>query len=170
MYKTGFTIRLEQPKDYRGIFQIHTACFPTKAEAQLVDLLRAAGRLTFSFVAEFAGQLAGHVAFSPVTAACGAVGMGLGPVGVLPTYRRQGIAAALIRAGLAACRSQGFTWCVVLGDPAYYRRFGFRPASGFGLSDEYGGGDAFQAMELISHGLPIEGGLVKYSPEFESVS
>lgn len=158
--------RLEQPGDAAAIHAVHAASFPTEAEARLVSLLRASGHLSVSLVAEADGAVVGHVAFSPVSAATSAVGAGLGPVAVLESHRRQGIAARLIKAGLAACRTAGFGWVVVLGEPAYYARFGFRPASAFGLSDEYGGGPAFQVMELVPSGLPMGAGLVRYAPEF----
>ena len=136
--------------------------FPTDAEARLVRLLRDARHLTVSLVAETDGAIVGHVAFSPVSAG----GTGLAPVAVLEAHRRRGIAARLIEAGLAECRARGIGWAVVLGEPAYYRRFGFRAASAFGLSDEYGGGEAFQALELIAGSLPVGMGLVRYGPEF----
>jgi putative acetyltransferase len=131
-----------------------------------VDRLREAARLSVSLVAEIGGEVVGHVAFSPATAASGAVGAGLAPVAVAEAYRRQGIAAALVRAGLEACRNGGFGWAVVLGGPAYYARFGFRPAEEFGLVDEYGGGPAFQALELVPGALIRGAGLVRYAPEF----
>lgn len=164
-----FTVRPEHPDDNPAIHAVHVGSFPTDAEARLVDLLRAAGRLSVSLVAEADGAVVGHVAFSPVTAATGAVGAGLAPVAVLESYRRQGIAAALVRSGLQACVEAGFGWVVVLGEPEYYGRFGFRPASGFGLSDEYGGGTAFQALELSPGQLPVGAGLVRYAPEFASL-
>lgn len=162
----GIPIRREQPGDRAAIFAVHATCFPSDAEARLVDLLRAAGRLDVSLVAEADGAIVGHVAFSPVLTAAGAIGAGLAPVGVLPEYRRRGIAADLIRAGLDACREAGFGWVVVLGEPEYYGRFGFRPAAEFGLSDEYGGGPSFQALELTAGALPRDAGLVRYAPEF----
>ena len=148
---------------------MQTTGFVTPAEARLVRLLRDAGRLTASLVAEVDGEVVGHVAFSPVSTASGAEGAGLAPIAVLPSHRRRGIGAKLVEAGLTASRAAGFGWVVVLGEPAYYSRFGFRPAGGFGLSDAYGGGDAFQAMELIPGALPVGAGLVRYPPEFKSL-
>lgn len=159
-------IRDERPADVAAIDAVLQASFPTSAEARLVQLLRSEGDLTLSLVAEVQGQVVGHLAFSPVATAHDRQGVGLAPVAVLEDYRRQGIAAKLIQAGLNRCRELSHGWCVVLGDPAYYARFGFRPASEFGLHDDYGGGDAFQAIELIAGSLPIDGGLVKYSPQF----
>lgn len=162
-------IRPEQPEDISAVRAIHVVSFPTAGEARLVDALRAAGRLPVSLVAEMGGVVVGHVAFSPVTVQSGAIGAGLGPIAVAESSRRQGLAANLVRSGLIACREVGCGWAVVLGDPGYYARFGFRPASDFGLMDEYGGGAAFQAMELIPGSLPIGAGVVRYAPEFATL-
>ncbi len=163
------TVHPERPGDAAAIHAVHAASFPTDLEARLVDLLRTSGRLPVSLVAEVGGAVVGHVAFSPVTAASGALGVGLAPVAVAEAHRRQGIAAGLVRAGFGACRVAGFGWAVVMGEPAYYSRFGFRPASEYGLSDEYGGGEAFQAVELVLGALPVGAGLVRYAPEFAAV-
>jgi len=165
-----WTVRVQQPSDVATIHALHAACFPSAVEAQLVDLLRTAGRLSVSLVAELEEEIVGHVAFSPVSVATGAVGAGLAPVAVEVRRRRQGIAAELIRVGLQACRRADYGWAVVLGEPGYYARFGFRPATEFGLSDEYGGGLAFQALELVTGALPVGAGLVKYAPEFSSLA
>ena len=159
-------VHAERPGDAAAIRAVHVASFPTDLEARLVDLLRAAGRLRVSLVAEVGGAIVGHIAFSPVTAASGPAGAGLAPVAVIEPHRRQGIAAKLVRVGLEACRAAGFGWAVVMGEPAYYARFGFRPAAEFGLSDEYGGGAAFQAIELAPGALPAGAGLIRYAPEF----
>ena len=166
----AIVIRSEQPGDEADIYAVHAASFPTSAEAQLVNLLRDAARLSVSLVAEADGALVGHVAFSPVSARNDTVGAGLGPIAVLRQHRGKRIAGQLIEAGLAECQSAGFGWMVVLGDPEFYARFGFGPASAFGLADEYGGGPAFQALELIPGRLPRGAGLVRYAPEFASVS
>jgi putative acetyltransferase len=162
-------VRPERPGDVSAIHAVHAASFPTDTEARLVSRLRQARRLSVSLLAEADGSIVGHVAFSPVSTATGAVGAGLAPIAVLESHRRQGIAAQLIEVGLVECRSQGFGWAVVLGEPAYYTRFGFRPAAAFGLSDEYGGGLAFQVVELIPGELPLGAGLVHYAPEFASL-
>src|SRR5438552_1181557 len=155
-------IRPEHSADLDAIRAVHECSFPTPVEACLVDRLRNAGRLAVSLLAEADGAIIGHVAFSPVTTSDGHAGAGLAPVAVVPSHRRQGIAAELIEQGLAACRAAGFGWAVVLGEPRYYCRFGFRPAAGFGLTDEYGGGSAFQAMELVADSMPVGAGLVRY--------
>jgi putative acetyltransferase len=162
-------IRPERRDDVPAIYAIHAASFPTDAEARLVDSLRAAARLPVSLVAEIDAAVVGHIAFSPVTAAAGTDGLGLAPIAVAEAYRRRGVAAQLVHAGLEACRAAGCGWAVVLGEPGYYGRFGFRPAGVFGLSDEYGGGSAFQAVELVPGALPVGAGLVCYAPEFAAL-
>jgi putative acetyltransferase len=148
---------------------VHAGSFPTAAEARLVDLLRAAGSLCVSLVAEVGDAIVGHVVFSPVSAASGTAGAGLAPLAVVAQHRGRGIGAELVRKGLDACRAAGVGWIVVLGEPTYYARFGFRPASNFGLRDEYRGGSAFQAIELIRGALPVGAGLVRYAEEFATL-
>ena len=125
------TIRPETPADREAISEVTKAAFETLAisdhtEQFIVEALRAAGALTVSLVAERAGQVVGHIAFSPVTIADGTPGWcGLGPVSVLPAYQRQGIGSALIREGLAELRRLGARGCCLVGHPDYYPRFGF---------------------------------------------
>lgn len=101
------------------------------SEAEIVERLRAAEALTLSLVAEEGDRLAGHVAFSPVMLSGRSCGWyGLGPLAVREDRRRQGIGAALVQAGLDRLRRLRARGCVLVGDPAYYNRFGFvaRPA------------------------------------------
>jgi putative acetyltransferase len=162
-------VRPEQPADREAVHAVHVASFTSDLEARLVDMLRAAGKLTISLVAEEEGQILGHVGFSPVTAPGATGGVGLAPVAVLPAFRRRGIAAALIRQGLAVCGELDYSFVVVLGEPDYYRRFGFTPAAAWGLQDEYGGGQAFQALELRADAIPPGTRIVRYAPEFAMV-
>ncbi len=144
------SIRDENPADKRAVHDVHAASFPTESEARLVDAMRAAGQLRVSLVAVDQNEVVGHVAFSPVHVTGATDGVGLAPVAVLHDYRRRGIADRLIREGLVMCRRASHGFVVVLGDPGYYGRFGFKPASEWALHDEYGGGDAFQALEAAT--------------------
>lgn len=159
-------IHPERVGDEAAIRAVLLDAFPTDVEARLVAALRAAGRLTVSLVADRAGCVIGHVAFSPVTVTGCAGGVGLAPLSVLSEARRQGIGVRLVREGLAACARQGATFVVVLGEPDYYRRFGFLRASDWGLTDDYGGGDAFHALELVAGAIPKLPVRVHYAPEF----
>jgi len=124
-------IRLERPEDATTIHALTDTAFKglpfsDNTEAKVIDALRAAGALTLSLVATQGGEIVGHVAFSPVTIN-GEAGdwYGLGPVSVRPDRQRTGIGQALIREGLRRLRSSGAGGCVLLGNPAYYARFGF---------------------------------------------
>ncbi|MFS2012348.1 GNAT family N-acetyltransferase [Azospirillum sp. CT11-132] len=125
-------IRSERPEDTDAIRSLTTAAFrdmlySSQTEAMIVDALRDAGALTISLVAVQDGDLVGHVAFSPVAISDGSNGWyGLGPVSVRPDQQRKGIGLALIHEGLDRLQHIGAQGCVVLGDPGYYSRFGFR--------------------------------------------
>lgn len=125
-------IRKETASDHEAIAAVTRAAFRTlpisnQTEQFIITALRAAGALTLSLVAEDDGLIVGHVAFSPVTISDGTADWyGLGPVSVMPAYQRQGIGTTLINEGLALLKALGGQGCMLVGDPAYYQRFGFR--------------------------------------------
>jgi putative acetyltransferase len=106
--------------------------------------------------------------FSPVRVEHGDDGktLGLAPIAVVPDCQRRGVGTRLIEDALQDLRATSFRCVVVLGDPAYYQRFGFVPASNHGLHDTYGGGNAFMALTLCEGGLDGYRGQVDYAPEF----
>lgn len=162
------TTRPETHADAAAVGALVTAAFLTAehgsgTEAAIVAALRTAGALTVSLVAEdSAGTLLGHVAFSPVTIAGRDSGWhGLGPVAVAPDRQRAGIGGLLVRAGLDRLKALGGQGCVVLGDPAYYGRFGFRADPRL----TYGGAPPVYFQALAFGGdLPL--GEVAYHPAF----
>lgn len=158
-------IRFELARDIEQVREIVRGAFPTEAESQLVDALRANGKAIISLVAVSGDDVLGHILFSPVcTAPPGeAKGIGLAPVAVRPDRQSQGIGSQLIREGLRHCREQGFDYCVVLGAPNYYRRFGFEQASPLGIRNEYGVDHEFMVIRFTYRSTA---GLVKYAPEF----
>jgi putative acetyltransferase len=125
-------IRNERETDGEAITAVTVAAFEdhpisNQTEHFIVHALRAAGALALSLVAEVDGRVVGHAAFSPVTLSDGTTGWyGLGPISVLPEHQRQGIGTALINAGLSTLRDMGGQGCALVGDPNYYRRFGFK--------------------------------------------
>ncbi|MEG4349591.1 N-acetyltransferase [Microcoleus sp. LAD1_D3] len=163
-------IRTEKPEDVESVRHLNIAAFGRENEANLVDRLRGIAS-TLSLVAVQADRIVGHIFFSPVVVAGKCSKnlsiLGLAPVAVLPNYQRQGIGTLLIREGLEECRRLGFQAVVVLGNPDFYLRFGFIPASRNSLKCEYDVPDeAFMVLELESGALQDCSGTVKYRSEF----
>lgn len=158
-------LRSERAEDAAAIRAVHVAAFPTPMEAALVDALRSAGAATVSEVAVVDGVVAGHVLLSPVSVP-GV--LGLAPLAVRPELQKQGIGAALVRHALERAKEEGAGALVVLGEPAYYGRFGFVAAREFGLHCKWPGTEAaFMALELREGALNGARGLVSYHPAFD---
>lgn len=125
-------IRKEQSHDLEAITEVTIAAFTNHPVSQLTEhfiikALRNAGVLTFSLVAELNGKVVGHIAFSPVEISDGTDRWyGLGPVSVHPDYQRQGIGKLLINKGLSLIKEIGGQGCALVGDPNYYKKFGFK--------------------------------------------
>ena len=162
-------IRNETPQDHSAADQINEIAFGGPDEAALVRALRSSALL--SLVAVIDGVPAGHVLFSPLPLVRGderLAAAALAPLAVLPEFQRQGVGSALSRAGLE--RLGDCPVVIVLGDPAYYGRFGFRAAAGFGVSGKYAGaGDAFMALELAPGALAGGEWRTDYPAAFDGV-
>jgi putative acetyltransferase len=156
-----------------AIRRVNELAFGRAAEADLVDALRAHGRISLSLVAERGGEVVGHILFTRVLIESDTewtVGVGLAPIAVLPAHQEMGIGSLLARAGLAECRRAGHGCVVTLGHPAYYPRFGFVPARRHGLAWEHPApAEAFMVLPLRAGAIPAGGGLVRYAPEFGQV-
>jgi putative acetyltransferase len=149
---------------------LQQAAFGRAAEADLVDALRASAHPQLSLVAEHAGDVVGHVFFSPVAiegAAAAPPCAGLAPIGVWPAAQGAGIGSALVRAGLARCPELGWRAVFLLGDPDWYARFGFEPAAPRGFHYESEAFDrGFQLRELAPGALLGCAGYVRYAEAF----
>jgi putative acetyltransferase len=127
----SLVIRPATPADIDAIDAVTRAAFldhphSRQTEQFIVRALHAAGALTISLVAVEGGRVVGHIAFSPVSVSDGAQGWyGAGPLSVAPGRQRRGIGGALVREGLERLRALGAQGCVLVGEPAYYGRFGF---------------------------------------------
>ena len=164
------TIRPQTPEDATAIRQVNEEAFGGTVEADLVERLHSRQAFTLSLVATGEDGVVGHILFSPVTIESERVSftaVGLGPMAVLPAFQGRGIGSQLVRAGLEGCQRLGHEIVVVLGHPDYYLRFGFVPASTYGIRCEYEVPDeAFMVMELRKRVLAGRSGMVKYQPEF----
>lgn len=143
----SFVIRKEAAADHAAIGELTTAAFLTAAhasgtEAAIVRDLRAAGVLALSLVAVDAtsGEIVGHAGFSPIETQMPGRWFGLGPLSVKPGLQRGGIGSALVRAGAQQLADMQAAGIVLVGDPAYYGRFGFAARPGLtceGVPDLY---------------------------------
>jgi putative acetyltransferase len=160
-------VRTETPQDLAAIREVNIAAFEShpfshQTEHLIVEGLRAAGALELSLVAEIDGDVVGHIAFS--AAGIGGKSAGwflLGPVAVLPEHQREGIGRALVEGGLDSLRSRGACGCVLVGDPAFYGRFGFRQHPGI----EWKGVPDTNVLCLQLSG-DVPAGEVSYHPAF----
>jgi len=170
IFGDSLVLRPEMPDDLPGIRFVEESAFSHHTEAELMDLARARGKTILSMVAVQDGCVRGHVLFTPITfdPPCpGCRCLGLGPIAVQSEHQRKGIGSRLMRAGLDHVRRLDYMLVVLLGDPAYYSRFGFMPAGAFGLSSDYGDSDEFQVLELRPGVLTGMAGKIKYIPEFK---
>jgi len=125
-------IRRETPADISAIRDVTNLAFRNGPEAPLIDWLREdSGWIPeLSLVAD--GVL-GHVVCTR-----GYVGevpvLGLGPISVHPDHQRAGVGKALMHSVLGAAEARGERAVILLGDPRYYSRFGFRLADEFGIT------------------------------------
>lgn len=162
-------IRVAIPGDAATIRNILRAAFGGDQEANLIDNLRNAGDLLLSLVAEDAGQIVGYLGFSRLWIACEAqrsAGSSLAPLAVAVDRRRRGIGAALVEAGHQRLRSAGESIVFVLGDPAYYRRFGYLTQAAAKFECVYAG-PHFQALALADDAPRT--GAIAYAAAFDQL-
>ena len=163
-------IRKEQPQDIPTIHAVNKQAFGQLLEADLVDTLRRNCNDLLSLVAVVGNEVVGHILFSSVAVEgeeTTVEGMGLAPMAVLPEYQRQGIGSALVRTGIARLASSDCAFVIVLGHADYYPRFGFEPASRYGVRSEWEVPDeAFMILVLNESVMQGISGVARYRSEF----
>ncbi|MCT9095770.1 GNAT family N-acetyltransferase [Haloarchaeobius sp. HME9146] len=170
--------RPETAADRAAVEAVHRAAFPTDDEAELVAALRESEAFVpdLSIVADDGGRVVGHVLFTEVSVTAGDAGsdaahsdaaLTLAPVAVHPDRQGEGIGSDLVRHGLAACAAAGYDLVVLHGDPAFYSRFGFEPATPYGLDHPFKLPDEdFQVRWLGEERDERIGGRVTYDAAF----
>lgn len=164
-------IREEQPDDINAIREVNILAFGQIQEANIVDKLRKNCKDDLlSLVALTDNKIIGHILFSPSMieiAGRTIQGMGLAPMAVLPEYQGQGIGSELVRTGIATLKQTGCPFIIVLGHAEYYTRFGFEPASRYGIRSEWEvPNNAFMILVLNEPGMKGISGVARYRPEF----
>lgn len=158
----GVSIGAARGRERAAIRDLLLACFPGPEEAGLVARLEAERDAVLSLVARAGRVVIGHVLFSRLAASFPA--LALAPLAVAAAHRRQGIGAALVHEGLARAAAAGWRAVFVLGEPAYYGRFGFDPALARGFASPYAGPHLMAVA--LGGPLPATSGRIEHAPAF----
>lgn len=164
-----WTARPETPADIAAVHAVNAAAFETRAEADLVDALRedpAAWLPGLSFVADAAdGSVAAHALLTRCRVG-DAPALALAPVATAPEHQRRGAGQAVVRAALDAARLRGESLVLVLGHPEYYPRFGFVPASRYGIRAGFEVPDGAMMALVLDGSATVPRGTIQYPAAF----
>lgn len=153
---------------------IHKTCFGGDAEARLVEALARTGdyidELSLAGVVD--GRYVAHVLMTAVRIAGTEKvlpGLALAPVATLPRFRGLGIASHLIEYAIEKAKKTRNEFIIVVGDPRFYSRFGFGPASRYNIRALFKVNDEnFMALK-IGNSRSFSGGDVEYPAAFVNV-
>jgi putative acetyltransferase len=165
---SAWTTRPESPADVTAIREVNLAAFPTAAEADLVEALRDSDGWIdgLSIVADDGDGTAVAHALLTRCHVGGAPALALAPCAVLPRVQRRGAGSAAIRAALRAGRAMGENLVLVLGHPEYYSRFGFVPASRYGIRPGFKVRDEAMMALALDPEAEIPSGTIAYPDPF----
>ncbi|MEU9203851.1 N-acetyltransferase [Streptomyces sp. NPDC048332] len=164
-----WTIRPETAGDIAAVHAVNAAAFPTAAEADLVDALRedpSAWLPGLSYVAEAPD---GSLAACALLTRCrvgGVPALALAPVATVPAHQRRGAGQAVVRALLDAARVRGESLVLVLGHPEYYPKFGFVPASRYGIRPGFEVPDEAMMALVLDGSAAVAQGTIEYPAAF----
>lgn len=188
-YGLAVIVRRERPGDEQASRAVQVTAFGATAteapgepvEAELLDALRRCDGWIpeLSWVAEHDGRIVGHcistlghvvpLADEGDSTGDPIAGVGLGPIGVLPDVQAAGVGRALMHASLGAADALGFPFVALLGDPAYYSRFGFVQSTEVGIeAPDPAWGVHFQVRTLATWSPPITGAF-RYASPFDDL-
>jgi len=166
----------ESPDMYLPISRVICSAFGEENEAVLVEKLRENNRFIpdLSLGAFDGDRLLGHILLFPVDIIDGSqryLSLSLAPLSVDLEHQNMGIGSILTDRAIERAREHGFPSIVVLGDPGYYPRFGFKPASLFGVSPPFTvPDDTFMILELLENGLRDVKGSLQYPEEYSAAT
>jgi putative acetyltransferase len=158
-------VREQSAGDEAAVFDVVASAFAQPAEAQLVRELERAGDAVISLVAEEDGRVVGHILLSKMGAPFPA--LALAPLSVIPEKQGKGFGSALMKSAIERARRGAWDAIFVLGNPAYYGRFGFDVTAAAGFSTPYAGPN-FMVLALSSH-LPTRSGALSYAAAFSAL-
>jgi putative acetyltransferase len=165
-------IRQEYGDDFEDIRNVIEEAFNQPDEAELVEALRHSGDAIIGLVSEEDREIVGHAMLSKASIdGSEAKIAGLAPVAVKPEFQNNGIGSLLIREALDECLSLGYDAVIVIGTGDFYPRFGFKPASEYGIASQWDGipPDHFMVLELHADALEGISGTARYAPAFDDI-
>lgn len=165
---SGLTLRRAEERDRRAIHDVEQHAFGRADEADLVEKLVAAGDAVLELVAERRGRIVGHVLFSRLrveTDGAGFAGVALAPLAVLPDEQRKGVGRVLVEEAHRRLQASGEKLSVVLGEPSYYRRFGYEHRRAKDFESDY----QCDALQAISWGDAPHAGKLVYPAPFSGL-
>lgn len=161
------SIRTATPGDREAIRLVEEHAFGQNTEAGLVDALVASGDTVLELVAVEDGHVVGHVLFSRLHVEHGGErfpAVALAPLAVEPSFHGTGIGGALVREAHVRLKQAGETLAIVLGEPAYYGRFGYAHERAQGFESDY----QCAALQALAWGEAPESGRLVYAPPFST--
>lgn len=164
------TLRPETSADRDVIGRLHHDAFRGNAEADLVDALRRNGEAVLSLVAEEEGRVVGHVLYSRLKIETGSgpvAALALAPLAVAPARQQRGIGSSLVREAHRRLAAAGESIVFVVGEPAYYERFGFSAAAARTFETPY---DGAHTMALAFGRDAPKRGIVRYPRPFAELA
>lgn len=159
-------VRAAHPADARAIRAVVDAAFGGPAEGALVEALRESGDAALELVAKADGKILGHVMLSRLASPQNC--LALAPLAVAPGFQRRGVGGALIKRAVEEAREAGASAIFLLGEPAYYARFGFSVAAAATFETVYPK-DYMMALELSPGALAATGGAIDYAAPFSAL-
>jgi putative acetyltransferase len=159
-------VRAARPDDFAAIRACADAAFGQPAEGALTEALRDSRDAVVELVAENDARLVGYVLLSRLAAPADC--LALAPLAVAPDFQRRGIGAALVSCAIEAARAQGAAAIFLLGDPAYYSRFGFSVAAAAKFETDYPK-PHMMALELAPGALGALSGAIRYPAAFNEL-
>lgn len=166
-------IRQENENDYKNIYDLVKKAFETAKvsdgdEQEFVNELRNSNNYIkeLSLLAEDNGKLVGHIMLTKkdINTKCGKVeSLLLAPLCVAMEYRDKGVGSKLVNESFKLARKMGYKSVMLLGDPNYYKRFGFRKSIDFGIKNLNNIEEQYvQVCELVSGSLNKVSGTIKF--------
>ena len=165
-------IRQESQKDYEEVYRVVKTAFEMVEHSDgneqdlVVDLRNSDSFIPeLSLVAVKEDKIVGYILFTKIKIE-NHEEIALAPLAVLPEYQKQGIGSMLIEQGHKIAKKLGYHYSIVLGSENYYPKFGYIPATQYGIQAPFDvANENFMAMKLNDTDIEITG-VVQYAKEF----